>query len=92
MNEFMKAFASLSEELPLSLVIMHVHSGVSRWRIEIFVKDMAIHNGDTCAMEILHVEEIEYQKAFERATQELNGYIRKMQNKEESLCLNNSEK
>ena len=71
MDEFMKIYIPFSLEYPITLSIRYMHNGIPRWMIDVFGKDMAHCGGGTCDMQILHVEEKEWQHAIENATERL---------------------
>ena len=64
MDEFMKIYIPLSLEYPITLSIRYMHTGIPRWMIDVFGKDMAHCGGGTCDMQILHVEDPDFEKAI----------------------------
>lgn len=46
MNEFFEIYDELSQQYPLYMELKHMRSGIPRWRLQVFGKNMARTSGD----------------------------------------------
>lgn len=73
MNEFMELYTRLSLKYPLYMTFKYMHTGIPRWRIDVFGKDMANTGGSRCDMQIIHAEEKELEQVWETAAKALKN-------------------
>lgn len=73
MDEFMKLYTRLSLKYPLYMAFRYMHTGIPRWRIDVFGKDMANTGGSRCDMQIIHAEEKELEQVWETAAKALKN-------------------
>lgn len=71
MDEFMKLYTALSLRFPLSMTFKYMHTGIPRWRIEVFGKDMAVVGGGRCDMQVLHAENPDLNETWRLAAETL---------------------
>lgn len=73
MNEFMELYTRLSLQYPLYMTFKYMHTGIPRWRIEVFGKDMANLGSGRCDMQVIHAEEKELEQVWETAAKALRN-------------------
>lgn len=69
----MELYTRLSLKYPLYMAFKYMHTGIPRWRIDVFGKDMANTGGSRCDMQIIHAEEKELEQVWETAAKALKN-------------------
>lgn len=72
MERFFDLYDQLSETYPLYMKLEHLRSGITRWRLQVFGKNMAMAAGDAG---IICVEAPTRQQVFEDGTKALTKRV-----------------
>lgn len=78
MEEFMKVYEAFKGSRPMKMSMVHLDSGIPRWRIMIFETGTAPSGGD---MQLLHAEDPSKEECIRKAIENLN---RRMQLEQEA--------